>query len=221
MPGYAPGLTSRRESAACLEEALAIYRRRLGQEHRKVGAAAAQTLVPVSLELGGKSPFVVFADADLDDAAQNVAAQFNNAGQVCLAGTRILVEQSIEADFRERVLRAAAAFKVGDPREADVQRFAALSAGFRAVLELPAEKRQLFNVLHSISSADRLDESVVRLQDYARRGEGARRLRLLVADDNPTNREVLGRILERAGHDAALVCSNGVFRKRSNRRSWK
>jgi len=96
------------------------------------------------------------------------------------------------------------------PREADVQRFAALSAGFRAVLELPAEKRQLFNVLHSISSAEQLDESVVRLQDYARRGEGARRLRLLVADDNPTNREVLGRILERAGHDAALVADGDL-----------
>ncbi len=96
------------------------------------------------------------------------------------------------------------------PREADVQRFVALSAGFRAVLELPAEKRQLFNVLHSISSAEKLDESVVRLQDYAKRGEGARRLRLLVADDNPTNREVLGRILERAGHDATMV-ADGDF----------
>jgi len=51
---------------------------------------------------------------------------------------------------------------------------------------------------------------VVRLQDYARRGEGARRLRLLVADDNPTNREVLGRILERAGHDAALVADGDL-----------
>jgi acyl-CoA reductase-like NAD-dependent aldehyde dehydrogenase len=77
--------------------------------------------VPVSLELGGKSPFVVFADADLDDAASNVAAQFNNAGQVCLAGTRVLVERSIEPDFRERVLRAAKAFTVGDPREKGVR----------------------------------------------------------------------------------------------------
>jgi 5-carboxymethyl-2-hydroxymuconic-semialdehyde dehydrogenase len=88
---------------------------------RAVGAAAAKNLVPVSLELGGKSPFVVFADADLDDAASNVAAQFNNAGQVCLAGTRVLVERSIERDFRERVLRAAKAFTVGDPREKGVR----------------------------------------------------------------------------------------------------
>ncbi len=86
------------------------------------------------------------------------------------------------------------------PREADVQRFAALSAGFGAVLELPAEKRQLFNVLHSISSGEEVHEGVVRLLDYAKREQGASRLRVLIADDNPTNREVLSRILERGGH---------------------
>jgi acyl-CoA reductase-like NAD-dependent aldehyde dehydrogenase len=88
---------------------------------RTVAAAAARTLTPISLELGGKSPFVVFADADLDDAAENVAAQFNNAGQVCLAGTRVLVDAAIEADFRQRVLKAATPFKVGDPREKGVR----------------------------------------------------------------------------------------------------
>jgi acyl-CoA reductase-like NAD-dependent aldehyde dehydrogenase len=86
-----------------------------------VAAAAASNLIPVSLELGGKSPFVVFADADLDDAAASVAAQFNNAGQVCLAGTRVLVAAEIEADFRARVLEAARAFVVGDPRERGVR----------------------------------------------------------------------------------------------------
>jgi CheY-like chemotaxis protein len=96
------------------------------------------------------------------------------------------------------------------PREAEVQRFAALSAGFGAVLELPAEKRQLFNVLHSITSVEEVREGVVRLQDYARRDPGARRLQLLVADDNPTNREVLGRILERAGHSATLVADGDL-----------
>jgi two-component system sensor histidine kinase RpfC len=86
------------------------------------------------------------------------------------------------------------------PRDADVQRFAALSAGFGGVLELPAEKRQLFNVLHSISSGEEVHEGVVRLKDYAKREQGASRLRILIADDNPTNREVLRRILERGGH---------------------
>lgn len=83
---------------------------------RAVARAAGANIAPVSLELGGKSPFVVFADADLDEAAATVAAQFNNAGQVCLAGTRILVHASIERVFRERVLDAAKAFSVGDPR---------------------------------------------------------------------------------------------------------
>jgi two-component system sensor histidine kinase RpfC len=91
------------------------------------------------------------------------------------------------------------------PRSADVQRFAALSAGFGAVLELPAEKRQLFNVLHSISSTEEVGEGVVRLQDYAKRDQGARRLQVLLADDNPTNREVLGRIIERGGHAVTRV----------------
>jgi acyl-CoA reductase-like NAD-dependent aldehyde dehydrogenase len=88
---------------------------------RRVAAAAANNITPVSLELGGKSPFIVFADADLDDAAANVAAQFNNAGQVCLAGTRILVEASVDADFRARVLKAAQPYAVGDPRQKGVR----------------------------------------------------------------------------------------------------
>jgi acyl-CoA reductase-like NAD-dependent aldehyde dehydrogenase len=88
---------------------------------RIVAGVAACKLTPVSLELGGKSPFLVFADADLDEAALTVAAQFHNAGQVCLAGTRVLVEASIEADFRERVVKAAQAFVVGDPRQRGVR----------------------------------------------------------------------------------------------------
>ena len=71
-------------------------------------------------------------------------------------------------------------------------RFAALSAGFGAVLEMPFDKRQLFNVLHSVTAGEEAREGVVRLQDYARRGGGAKGLHVLVADDNPTNREVLG-----------------------------
>jgi two-component system sensor histidine kinase RpfC len=90
-------------------------------------------------------------------------------------------------------------------RSADVPRFAALSAGFGAVLEMPFEKRQLFNVLHSVTAGEESREGVVRLQDYAQRGGAARGLHVLVADDNPTNREVLARILERGGHTATLV----------------
>jgi two-component system sensor histidine kinase RpfC len=96
------------------------------------------------------------------------------------------------------------------PRDADVQRFAALSAGFSAVLELPSDKRQLFNVLHSISSTDEVGEGVVRLQDYAKRDQNAKRLQVLIADDNPTNREVLGRILERGGHSVTRVADGDL-----------
>jgi len=91
------------------------------------------------------------------------------------------------------------------PRASGVQRFEALSSGFGAVLEMPFDKRQLFNVLHSVSAGEEVREGVVRLQDYARRGIAARRLRVLVADDNPTNREVVGKILERGGHSVVLV----------------
>ncbi|MAE95916.1 MAG: betaine-aldehyde dehydrogenase [Deltaproteobacteria bacterium] len=84
---------------------------------RSVGRSAALNLCPVSFELGGKSPLLVFADADLDAAAQTVAAQYMNAGQVCLAGTRILVEAEIAEALRQKLAAAVAALRVGDPRE--------------------------------------------------------------------------------------------------------
>lgn len=84
---------------------------------RLIGAAAARSITPISAELGGKSPFIVCADADLDAAAQTVAAQYFNAGQVCLAGTRILVERSIADAFLTKVRTAVEALVVGDPRQ--------------------------------------------------------------------------------------------------------
>ncbi len=84
---------------------------------RSIMAAAAGNLAPVSLELGGKSPFVVFADADLDAAAKEVAGQYINAGQVCLAGTRVLVEERVAGDFLVRVRAAVDRLPVGDPRD--------------------------------------------------------------------------------------------------------
>jgi two-component system sensor histidine kinase RpfC len=95
------------------------------------------------------------------------------------------------------------------PHEADVQRFDALNSGFAAILELPFDKRHLFNVLHSVSAGEEIGDGVVRLQDYARRSPSARKLRVLVADDNPTNREVISKILERGGHMVALVNDGG------------
>jgi aminomuconate-semialdehyde/2-hydroxymuconate-6-semialdehyde dehydrogenase len=84
---------------------------------RLVAAAAGAQLTPVSLELGGKSPLLVFADADLDLAVSNAVGQFDNAGQVCLAGTRLLVEQSVADEFTEQLLARTAALHQGDPRD--------------------------------------------------------------------------------------------------------
>jgi acyl-CoA reductase-like NAD-dependent aldehyde dehydrogenase len=83
---------------------------------RLVAQAAAANLTPVSLELGGKSPFVIFADAEPEAALKQAVNQFDNAGQVCLAGTRLLVDSSILDDFVERLVDAARALIQGDPR---------------------------------------------------------------------------------------------------------
>ncbi len=68
---------------------------------RHIGVAAARNIVPFTAELGGKSPLIVFADADVDAAAQKAAGQYDDGGQVCLAGTRLLVEESIRERFLE------------------------------------------------------------------------------------------------------------------------
>jgi aminomuconate-semialdehyde/2-hydroxymuconate-6-semialdehyde dehydrogenase len=86
---------------------------------RAVAQAAADNLVPVTLELGGKGATIVFEDSDLDLAAATTArAVFNNTGQVCLAGTRVLVQRSVRAEFLERLRAEAAALRVGNPFDA-------------------------------------------------------------------------------------------------------
>ena len=82
-----------------------------------IARAAAANLTPVSFELGGKSPFLVFADGDLDRAVETATYQYDNAGQVCLAGTRLLVEESIAEEFLERFLGGVGERKLGDPRD--------------------------------------------------------------------------------------------------------
>jgi acyl-CoA reductase-like NAD-dependent aldehyde dehydrogenase len=84
---------------------------------RAIGVAAAGNLVPFTAELGGKNPFIVFDDADLDAAARKAAGQYDDAGQVCLAGTRLLVQESIADAFLERFHRAVDEHVLGDPRE--------------------------------------------------------------------------------------------------------
>lgn len=84
---------------------------------RTVYRDAAANLTPVSFELGGKSPFLVFDDADLPAAAATAAYQYDNSGQVCLAGTRLLVQESVLEDFIELLRARVAEIRVGDPRE--------------------------------------------------------------------------------------------------------
>jgi acyl-CoA reductase-like NAD-dependent aldehyde dehydrogenase len=84
---------------------------------RFIGAAAVRNIVPFTAELGGKNPFVVFADADLDAAASKAAGQYDDAGQVCLSGTRLLVEESVLSEFLERFHAATDEHVLGDPAD--------------------------------------------------------------------------------------------------------
>lgn len=84
----------------------------------KVAAAAAPKFKKLSLELGGKNPNLVFADADLDDAvATSIRSSFWNQGEICLCGSRIFVERSIHDAFVERFVAATRELRIGDPSD--------------------------------------------------------------------------------------------------------
>jgi aminomuconate-semialdehyde/2-hydroxymuconate-6-semialdehyde dehydrogenase len=81
-----------------------------------VAANAAPRFKKLSLELGGKNPNVIFADADLDDAiATTIRSSFWNQGEICLCGSRIFVERSIHDEFVERFAAATKKLRIGDP----------------------------------------------------------------------------------------------------------
>jgi acyl-CoA reductase-like NAD-dependent aldehyde dehydrogenase len=82
-----------------------------------VATSAARNLVPFTAELGGKGPLLVFADADFDAAAQKAALQYDDSGQNCMAGTRLLVEEGVAGEFLERFHAAVDAHVLGDPRD--------------------------------------------------------------------------------------------------------
>ena len=84
---------------------------------RRIGVAAAKNLVPFTAELGGKGPFIVFADADLDAAVEKAALMYDDAGQVCLAGTRLIVEDSVRDEFLARFTVATERHVLGDSRD--------------------------------------------------------------------------------------------------------
>jgi len=103
---------------------------------RAIMATAAQTIKRVGLELGGKSPNIIFGDVDIQEAAANaVASVFDNAGQDCCARSRIIVEQTIAQAFVEALTAATRAILVGDPLDETSQMGPLVSQKQREVVE--------------------------------------------------------------------------------------
>ncbi len=102
----------------------------------EIARQAAASFKKVSLEMGGKNPTLIFADADLATAIpETVRAAFSNTGQICLCGSRILIEQSIYARVRDALVERVRALRVGDPLEPGTEQGALVSrAHFDKVL---------------------------------------------------------------------------------------
>jgi aminomuconate-semialdehyde/2-hydroxymuconate-6-semialdehyde dehydrogenase len=95
---------------------------------RKVAEACAPLFKRVSLELGGKNPNIIFADADLDAAmAGSVRSSFANQGQICLCGSRIFIERSIYQGFIKAFIDKTSKLKLGDPLDEKVEQGAIVS----------------------------------------------------------------------------------------------
>src|SRR5690606_6114668 len=89
---------------------------------RKVMADAAESLKHVTLELGGKSPILVFEDAEIERAVSGaLLGNFYSAGQVCSNGTRVFVQESILGAFLERLVARTRAMRIGDPLDPQTQ----------------------------------------------------------------------------------------------------
>ena len=97
---------------------------------------AAEKLMPTSLELGGKSPTIVCADADLDEAVAGVLyGIFSSSGESCIAGSRAFVHESVYAEFKARLLAGARRLRVGDPALESTQMGPLVNLGHRASVE--------------------------------------------------------------------------------------
>jgi aminomuconate-semialdehyde/2-hydroxymuconate-6-semialdehyde dehydrogenase len=97
---------------------------------------AAENLIPVSLELGGKSANIVFEDADLDEAVKgSIDAIYRNQGEICLAGSRLLLQESIYDQFMDKFVAAVKQIKVGDPTHEDTDMGALVSKNHLETVE--------------------------------------------------------------------------------------
>jgi succinate-semialdehyde dehydrogenase/glutarate-semialdehyde dehydrogenase len=130
---------------------------------RRVAAAAGARGCPVVLELGGKDPLVVFADADLERAVDGALfASFINAGQACVSAERIFVERSVYDEFRSTLERRAGELKLGDELGPLV-----LQRRFQepSVVDGPLPDEELFGPVVSVEAFDGEDDAVARAND--------------------------------------------------------
>lgn len=103
---------------------------------RHIAAIAAQKLMPVSLELGGKSPTIVLEDADIDHAVAGVLyGIFSSSGESCIAGSRLFVVRSLYDGFMARLVEGAERIQIGDPADESTQMGPLISASHRASVE--------------------------------------------------------------------------------------
>jgi betaine-aldehyde dehydrogenase len=170
----------------------------------EVAAAAAADLKRTHLELGGKAPVIVFDDADLEHAAENIAiAGYFNAGQDCTAATRVLAGPRVAGDFAEALAEQARNTKTGAPDDADV----------------------LYGPLNNAAQLDRVGGMLSRLPDHARVLAGGARqgdrgyfwqptvVSDLQQDDEAIQNEIFGPVItvqRFTDEDEALRWANGV-----------
>lgn len=129
----------------------------------KVMRAAGPRFKKVSLELGGKNPNLVFADANLDEAIPaSVRSSFANQGEICLCGSRILVERSIHDEFVERFTDAVGRLVIGDPADENTDVGALISREHREKVERYIEwaRQDGGKIVHGGSRPSRLAERV-------------------------------------------------------------
>ncbi|MEU5398098.1 aldehyde dehydrogenase [Streptomyces sp. NPDC005963] len=103
---------------------------------RRIASIAAEKLMPVSLELGGKSPVIVLPDADLDQAVRGVVfGIFSSQGQACVAGSRLFVHRSVQEELTGRIVAAAERLVIGDPMAKGTHMGPLISAEHRTRVE--------------------------------------------------------------------------------------
>jgi betaine-aldehyde dehydrogenase len=170
----------------------------------EVATAAAKDLKRTHLELGGKAPVIVFDDADLADAAENIAiAGYFNAGQDCTAATRVLAGPRIADEFADALAEQARNTKVGAPNDEDI----------------------LYGPLNNANQLDRVGGFIDRLPDHARLRAGGHRVGErgyfweptvvsdLAQDDEAIQQEIFGPVItvqRFSDEDEAIRWANGV-----------